>query len=395
MSPLRELYGGRFQPSAAHPIKLVVVLPAFNEEKSVAQAIRQIQESLTQFPTMEIIVVNDGSSDETSARALAAGARVIDHRTNEGLGVAIATGVDAAIRCGADIIVTMDSDGQFKGSDVPELIALLIDGRADIVIGSRYLRKDYIPEGTPPSKLFASKVLNVIVSQIVWGKKLTDVTCGFRAYTRDAAIRLSFLSRFTYTVESIIDAYYKGLCLTEVPVRVRRVREHGKSKMTANFPLYTFGIFLILLRRMRDIRPLMFFALYTIFFFIAGVGIVAGVAAFWPDAATRSSATTVTGVAVVLAALLSGMGLLADQMLTTTRFIHAIVRMQRIQTYNNPELFGPIHQPENYLGVRPQPRYGTRDSEDYARQTGDENGRHAESLTMNPVRSEAEVEDAS
>lgn len=361
MSPLRELYGGRFQPSATHPPKLVVVMPAFNEEKTVAHAVWQIQAALADdYPGLEIIVVNDGSTDETSARAAEAGARVIDHRTNEGLGVAIATGVDAAIRIGADLIVTMDADGQFKGADVPELIGLLIDGRADMVIGSRYMRADYIPEGTPKLKLWASRVLNYILSQIVWGKKLTDVTCGFRAYTRDAAIRLSFLSRFTYTVESIIDAYYKGLCLTEVPVRVRRVREHGKSKMTANFPLYAFGIMLILMRRMRDIRPLMFFSLFTAFFVIFGITMVGGVAFLWPDPGTRVVAALVVSVGVLLGALLIGLGFVADQLHTTTRFIHAIVRMQRIQTYNNPELFGPVHRPDNYRDFddRDGPRLG-------------------------------------
>jgi glycosyltransferase involved in cell wall biosynthesis len=344
MSPLRELYGGSFQHFPPQCPKLVVVLPALNEEATVGRAVRQIQESLVNFVEPEIIVVDDGSIDRTVERARETGAKVISHRANEGLGVAIATGVDAALRAGADIIVTMDADGQFKGEDIPELIQLLLDGRADMVIGSRYLREDYIPAGTSRLKLWASRTLAFVVSQIVWGKKLTDVTCGFRAYTRDATIRLSFVSRFTYTVESIIDAYYKGLWLTEVPIRARGVREHGLSRMTANFPLYTFGILVILLRRMRDIRPLMFFAMLTVVFVAGGIAATGAVATMWPYERTRIAATVVASTAVLIFAMLTCISLLADQLHTTARIVHAIVRMQRIQVYNNPDLFRPVHR---------------------------------------------------
>lgn len=333
MSPLRELYGAQIQPSVRESPRLAIVLPAYNEQESVGEAIRQIHDALVEYKSLRIFVVNDGSHDETSKRAAAAGATVIDHRTNEGLGVAIATGVDAALRSGAEIIVTMDSDGQFKGYDVPDLIELLVNGRADITVGSRYLREDFIPIGTSWAKLTASRFMSYVVSQIVWGKRLTDVTCGFRAYTRDAAIRLSFLSRFTYTVESIIDAYYKGLRLVEVPVRVRTRREHGKSKMTANFPLYAVGILFILMRRMRDIRPLLFFTLYAFGSVIASFLALATFAHFWPNPASRALVTGIAGVMTMLFFILLAIALLADQLLTTTRFVHAVVHMQRAERY--------------------------------------------------------------
>lgn len=346
MSPLRELYGGMFLRDPGVNPRLAVVLPALNEEATVADAVKQISEALADYNLIDIIVVDDGSVDETCARAERAGARVISHRGNEGLGVALATGVDVAIRLDADIIVTMDADGQFSGRDVPDLIRLLIEGKADIVVGSRYLRPDYVPAGTSWAKRTASALMAWMVSQIAWGKKLTDVTCGFRAYTRDAAIRLSFLSRFTYTVESIIDAYYKGLHLTEVPIRVRGRREHGKSRMTANFPLYAFGLFVILMRRMRDVRPLMFFSLFALFWVFFGGVAVGGVAWLWPVAESRGAATAFVGIEVMILAVLLAVALVADQIHTITRYVHSIVRMQRIQYYDNPGLFGNRHRRE-------------------------------------------------
>ncbi|MFO0946581.1 MAG: glycosyltransferase family 2 protein [Planctomycetota bacterium] len=213
-----------------------------------------------EYKHLRIFVVNDGSHDETSKRAQEAGATVIDHRTNEGLGVAIATGVDAALRSGADIIVTMDSDGQFKGYDVPELIELLLDGRADITIGSRYLREDFIPIGTSWAKLTASRFMSYVVSQIVWETTPTSPVAATALQTPPPGSAPFPASPIRWSRSST--PITRGLCLVEVLARVRTRREHGKSKMTANF-LHAAGILFILMRRMRDIRPLMFFTLYA------------------------------------------------------------------------------------------------------------------------------------
>lgn len=338
--PLRDFYADVGPPVTRPGARLVVVLPAYNEGATVATVIRQIRDHLSFDGKVEIIVVDDGSSDNTSEVAAKASARVIRHRRNEGLGVAIATGVEAAVRDGADIIVTMDSDGQFRGEHVSELIAPILANQAEMVIGSRYLREDFIPPETPRWKMLLSNVLCWIVSKVIWGRRLTDVTCGFRAYSRSAAIRLNFLTRFTYTVESVIDASAKGLMIAEVPVRCRGEREHGKSRITSNFLKYCREIGLIILRRMRDSRPLMFYFVLAMFFIFIGVLVTGTVGVFWPANApmTRANAVLMTFLSVVILAFMTSVSFLADQVLTALRYLHTVMRMTRVNQYDMDEV---------------------------------------------------------
>lgn len=336
MSPLRDIYGGSEVETDPVERRIIVVMPAFNESATISHVIAKVRETLADFRNVEILVVDDGSTDATEQFAHQSGATVIKHRWNEGLGVAIATGIDAALRLGADIIVTMDADGQFNVDDLPELLRPILNDQAEMVVGSRYARTDYIPKDISNTKIFLSKTLAWIVSRVLWGKKLTDVTCGFRAYTRNAAIRLNFFSRFTYTVESIVDAVQKGISLTQVPVRARGVREHGKSRLTSNFPRYTFGIFLILTRRMRDSRPLIFYGVYALVLLSLGFLTMGAIARLWPHEPTRNIALLITGISIVNLTIIANAALLADQLLSTTRILNSIVRMDRVLYYEAP-----------------------------------------------------------
>lgn len=334
MSPLRDIYGG--SGSNADPLsrKIVVVLPAFNESATIGSVLARVRERLDGYGDIELLVVDDGSTDATLQCAEEAGAIVIRHRWNEGLGVAIATGIDAALRRGADIILTMDSDGQFNTDDILALLDPIFDDRAEMVVGSRYARPDYIPKEMSLWKIVLSKMLAWMVSKVLWGKRLTDVTCGFRAYTRNAAVRLNFFSRFTYTVESIVDAVQKGISLTQVPIRARAVREHGKSRLTTNLPRYMFGIFLILTRRMRDSRPLIFYAVYALAFLSFGFVTLGALARFWPNPETRQSVLLIAGVSIINLSIILNVALLADQLLASTRILNSIVRMDRLAMYD-------------------------------------------------------------
>lgn len=336
--PLRDLYADHHVPTNDPSSRMCVVLPAYNESLTVARVIRQIRDHVGFEGHIDIIVVDDGSTDNTSEVAAEASAIVIRHRRNEGLGVAIATGMEAALQLGADIIVTMDSDGQFKGEHVTELIAPILENKAEMVIGSRYLRPDYVPPETSWTKKLMSDILCWLVSHVVWGKKLTDVTCGFRAYTRSAAIRLNFLTRFTYTVESIIDAATKGIVIAEVPVRCRGVREHGQSRITARFLRYVREIFLIVLRRMRDSRPMMFFLVLSLVSIVFGAVSVLAIWLYWPWKPSKDAAVILTGMSISIFAIITSISFLADQVLTTSRYLHSLMRMTRISHYDIKDL---------------------------------------------------------
>lgn len=336
--PLRDLYASPKVPTDEPSSRLVVVLPAYNEGMTVARVIRQIRDHLDFQGSVDVIVVDDGSTDNTSEEAESASAIVVRHRRNEGLGVAIATGMEAALQLGGDIIVTMDSDGQFRGEHVQDLIQPILAGQAEMVIGSRYLNPEFVPPETPRWKILLSNLLCWGVSKVIWGQQLTDVICGFRAYTRNAAIRLNFLTRYTYTVESVIDAASKGLVIAEVPVRCRGVREHGKSRITSKFFRYIREIGLIILRRMRDSRPLLFFfTLALIFIWIGGVSSL-GVYLLWPWLPSRDSAIILTMMSVSILAIITGLSFLADQIVTSQRFLHSVMRIQREEQYDMSEI---------------------------------------------------------
>ena len=250
--------------------KLVVILPALNEEKTVADVIRRIPRQIPGIGQVHVVVVDDGSTDATATLARQAGAHVVSHPSRRGVGAAFATGIETALRMGADYIVNMDADGQFNPADIPALLQPLLDGRADFATCTRFARKDLEPE-MPWVKKWGNRLMCRIINWIIWGGHFTDVSCGFRAYSRETALRLNLFGTFTYTQETFIDLAAKGIRMVEVPLKVRGVREHGKSRVASNLWRYGTNALLIILRSMRDIRPLKFFGLISLILMVLGV----------------------------------------------------------------------------------------------------------------------------
>ena len=241
---------------------LVVVLPALNEEQSVADVIAGVPRAIAGVDRVEVVVVDDGSTDATAELARAGGARVVSHGRRRGVGAAFATGIETALALGADYIVNMDADGQFDPAHVPALLAPLLRGEADFATCTRFALPDYQP-AMPRLKRWGNRVMCRIINWIIWGARFTDVSCGFRAYTRETALRLNLFGQFTYTQETFIDLAGKGVRMTEVPLRVRGEREHGTSRVASSLWRYGTQALLIILRSMRDIRPLKFFGLIS------------------------------------------------------------------------------------------------------------------------------------
>jgi glycosyltransferase involved in cell wall biosynthesis len=204
-----------------------------------------------------VIVLNDGSTDRTAELAAAAGATVVTLRGRRGLGPVFRTGMMHAIRGGADIIVNVDGDGQFDSRDVAKLIRPIIDGRADFVTCSRFGDPNYQPRMTP-EKYWGNKCVTWAINKLC-GLNLTDVSCGFRAYNRDAAYKLTQFGRWTYVEECIVDLSSKGLRIMEMPLRVRGEREFGKSRVAASVIQYGSNLAQIVFRAARDTRPFQVF----------------------------------------------------------------------------------------------------------------------------------------
>jgi glycosyltransferase involved in cell wall biosynthesis len=197
-------------------MKLIVQIPAFNEEATIAQTLRDIPKKIDGITAIETLVVDDGSSDNTANAARKAGAtHVVQLKSHRGLSSAFLAGIDACLRLGADIIVNTDADNQYAGSDIPKLISPVVRGTADVVVGDREVAK------SPHMSAF-KRLLQRIGSRTVGlasGLRVGDVTSGFRAFSREAAMQINVFNPFTYTLETIIQAGNRNLGVQSVPVR--------------------------------------------------------------------------------------------------------------------------------------------------------------------------------
>src|SRR4051812_14628483 len=297
-------------------MKLVVTIPALNEEKTIYQVVSGVPRDIEGVAEVEVIVVNDGSTDDTAKEALRAGAIVVSLPGKGGLGHVFRTGLERAMRRGADIIVNIDGDGQFNPADIRKLVEPLLQDRADFVTCSRFADPALRPE-MPTVKYWGNRGVTRIINWVCGGTCFTDVSCGFRAFNREAAYRLTLFGRFTYTQETFIDLFAKGLRIVEVPLKVRGVREHGKSRIASSILKYASNSFPIILRAMRDIQPLKFFGGIALFLGLIGF-LIEGFMGAWYLWHRKSSPFTslllIGATFLILGFLLFVLALLADML---------------------------------------------------------------------------------
>ncbi len=262
-------------------MKLVILIPAFNEEKSLGKVLGKIPRKIKGIDKIDVLVVNDGSTDQTAAVARQNGAKVISHQKNRGLGAAFKTGIDEALKMGADIIVNIDADGQFNPKDIPLLIAPILSGQAQMATATRFKEKALIPANIPPAKLWGNRQFTKLVNFLT-GENFTDTQCGFRAYSREAALRLNLFGQFTYTQEVFIDLLEKGMNIVEVPLKVTYFKNsQRKSAISGSLLKYGFRALEIILRTFRDYRPLLFFGIPGMAICLPGFILALGSLIYW------------------------------------------------------------------------------------------------------------------
>lgn len=195
--------------------KLIIQIPCLNEEETLPATIRDLPRSIPGIDVIEVLVVDDGSTDGTVEAARLAGVdHVVRLRRRKGLAAAFNAGMDACLKLGADFVVNTDGDNQYAGEDIPRLLEPLLRGEADMVIGDRGIRS---LQALSTTRKFLQTLGSWVVRQVS-NTSVPDTTSGFRAYTRDAALRLTILSEFSYTLESIIQAGKKRMAIAHVPV---------------------------------------------------------------------------------------------------------------------------------------------------------------------------------
>ncbi|HEY9723067.1 MAG TPA: glycosyltransferase family 2 protein [Oscillatoriaceae cyanobacterium] len=196
-------------------MKLIIQIPCYNEAATLPATLRDLPRALPGVDTIEILVIDDGSTDDTAAVARRSGADyVVRFSNNKGLAQAFMAGLDACVKLGADIIVNTDGDHQYRGEDIAALVAPVLDGSADMVVGDRVLTAQ---TGFSPLKRSLSRFGSWVVRQAS-NTEIPDAASGFRAFNREAALRLNVVSDFTYTLETIIQAGVKNLALAHLPI---------------------------------------------------------------------------------------------------------------------------------------------------------------------------------
>ena len=202
-------------------MKLIVQIPCLNEQASLPETLRAIPRTIPGIDEVEILVIDDGSTDRTADVAREHGADyVVRFNRNKGLAHGFMAGLDACLRLGADIIVNTDADHQYPGHEIPRLVAPLLCGEADMVVGDRSVR-DVTHFSWTKTRL---QTVGSWVVRKVSGTDVPDSTSGFRALTREAALRINIVSEFTYTLESIIQAGKKKLAVAHLPIETRETR---------------------------------------------------------------------------------------------------------------------------------------------------------------------------
>ena len=234
--------------------KLIIQIPCYNEEATLPQTLRDLPAALPGVDVIEYLIVDDGSADRTVETAQRHGVHhIIRHRRNRGLAAAFTTGLEAALAAGADIIVNTDADNQYSGHDVGALVAPILAGRADIVIGDRGVAAT---EHFSPLKRGLQRLGSWVVQRAA-GIPIPDATSGFRAFTREAALRLTVLGDYTYTLETLIQAGARRMAVVFVPIHTNP--QTRRSRLIRNIPSFISQSAVTILRFYTMYRPLRVF----------------------------------------------------------------------------------------------------------------------------------------
>jgi len=317
-------------------LKLVIQIPCLNEEDTLPATLRDLPKSIPGVDEIQILIVDDGSTDRTVEIAREMGAdRIVRLHENKGLAAAFAAGLETSLKMGADVIVHTDADNQYKASGIPALIDPIVNGDADIVIGAR-------PIETIAHFSRVKKVLQWLGSWVVRrlsGTMVADATSGFRAYSQEAALKLTVVSDFSYTLETIIEAGHRRLTVMQVPIETNpQLRE---SRLFSSMPSYVWKSLLTILRTYAMYRPLHSFLFLSVLMFIPGFAFLVRFFYFYfsrPGPTGHMQSLIVAAILLILSVVFFTLGVLGDIIASNRKLMEeSLYRLRKSQLAETPD----------------------------------------------------------
>lgn len=309
---------------------LIIQIPCLNEENTLAQTIGDLPTSIEGIDRLELLIIDDGSTDATVEKARELGVHhVVSFPRNRGLAAAFRAGLDASLKLGADIIVNTDGDNQYRGDYIPKLVEPILAGEADVVVGDR-------DPGSNPEFSWLKQRLQNLGSAVVRGFSNTDVadaTSGFRAYTREAAMKLNLVNNYTYTLESIIQAGHGRLTLKSVPVETNlKTRE---SRLMKSIRSYVQRSAVTILRSYLLYKP--FQSFLTLGGLTFGLGVFGGVRFLWfyanGSGGGHVQSVVLSGVLLIIGVQIMITALLADLVSANRKLTEEmLVKLRRMES---------------------------------------------------------------
>ena len=310
-------------------MKLIIQIPCYNEANTLTIALDALPEHIDGIDEIEYLIINDGSKDDTVRVAKDWGVDyVVSFPRNKGLARGFMAGLDACIRCGADIIVNTDADNQYCGDDIEKLVRPILNGEAEIVIGERPI--DDIDDFSPLKKKLQH--LGSFVVRKASATDIPDAPSGFRAFSKDAAMHLNVVNQYTYTLETIVQAGRNKMAITSVPVRTNP--ELRKSRLFSTMGGYIKKSMLTIMRAFLMYRPLTFFSICGLIPFVIGVAYVIRFLVFFAggNGAGHTQSLIIASMLIMIGFMTFILGLQADVIAANRKILEDVqYRIRRME----------------------------------------------------------------
>ena len=316
--------------------KLIIQIPCLNESLALPATLAALPRHIDGIDCIETLIIDDGSTDNTVQVARHCGVNhVVRFTSHRGLARGFAAGLDACLHLGADIIVNTDADGQYPGEDIPQLVAPILRGEADLVVGDR--RVDSVPHFSPVKRLlqrFGSRTVSVLS-----GIEVGDVTSGFRAYSREAALRLNIITNFTYTLETIMQSGEKPITIVTVPTRSNPPTR--PSRLFTGISHYLRRQIPTILRLYLLYQPLKTFSLFSAIFL--GTGVLIGLRFLYfyifETGVGHVQSLILAAILLIVGFQIFILGLVADLLAANRRLLEdALYRVRKVELMSLSEI---------------------------------------------------------